>query len=140
MGHGDPGTITFVCGEKGHAVAFRGEFDISCYTMLGSVLEDALRREMKIFVDLTRVTFMDAACVRELALLRSLYGERLVLETPSREVEVSVAACGMEDLLWIGSSRRETRACPRRGPKGWGRQAGLPAVRKAESIRRALLR
>jgi anti-anti-sigma factor len=127
-----------VCGEKGHEVAFRGEFDISCYATLGSALEDALRRETKIFVDLSGVTFMDASCVRELALLRSLYGERLVLETPSREVGVAVAVCGMEDLLWIGISRRETRACPRRGAKSGGREAGFSMIRKTGRVRRAL--
>ncbi len=147
VGHGNPGTITFVCVPKGHEVAFRGEFDISCYATLGSALEDALRREAKIFVDLSGVTFMDASCVRELALLGSLYGERMVLETPSRQVEVAVAACGMEDLLWFsvmspGDAGRLADAMERRlrsrvGTwEGAGRIALHDAMREVEGVLR----
>jgi anti-anti-sigma regulatory factor len=94
--------------EEGCAVGLRGEFDLACHATLGSALDDALRRNAEVLVDLSGMTFLDGSCVRELALLLALRGERLVLEGSSREVEVGVTACGMEDLVWFGLPRRGT--------------------------------
>lgn len=100
--------VTVVHRDEGCAVVLRGEFDLACYATLGSALDNALGRNVEVLVDLSGVTFFDAACVRELALLLALHGERLVLEGSSREVEVSVTACGMEDLIRFGRLRRVT--------------------------------
>lgn len=109
MGQNGPGTVTAVHRDEGCAVVLRGEFDLACHATLGSVLDDALRRSAEVLVDLSGVTFMDGSCVRELALLLALHGERVVLEGSSREVEASVTACGMEDLVRFGRPRRGTK-------------------------------
>ena len=106
MDQDSPGTITVVHRGEGCAVVLRGEFDLACHATVGSALDKALKRNPKILVDLSGVTFLDAACVRELVLLVAIHGKRLVLEGPSREVEVSVTACGMEDLVRFGRLRR----------------------------------
>jgi len=95
--------------DEGCTVVLRGEFDLACHATLGAALDDALRRNPEVVVDLSEVTFLDGSCVRELALLLALHGECLVLGGSSREVEVSVTACGMEDLVRFGRPRRGTR-------------------------------
>ena len=132
--------ITVARGEEGYATILRGEFDLSCHAALGSALEGALGLGTPVFVDLSGVTFLDASCVRELALALSLHGERLVLVAPSREVEVSVAACGMEDLVRFGSLEREKGTRTRRDEREGTRGPGFPVARKACRPRRALRR
>jgi anti-anti-sigma factor len=105
VGQDGPGTVTVMHRDEGCAVVLRGEFDLACHATLGSALDNALRRNVEVLVDLSGVTFLDGSCVRELALLLTLHGERLVLEGSSREVEVSVTACGMEDLVRVGRPR-----------------------------------
>ena len=136
----NPGTITVAQSGEGCAAILRGEFDLSCHAALGSALEGALGLGTSVFVDLSRVTFLDASCVRELALALSLHGERLVLVAPSREVEVSVAACGMEDLVRFGSPDREKGTRPRRDARDGARGPGSPGARKARRARRTLRR
>lgn len=109
MGLDAPGTVMVVHRDEGCAVVLRGEFDLARHVTLGPALDDALKRNVEVLVDLAGVTFLDGSCVRELILLRALYGERLVLEEPSREVEVSVTACGMEDLVRFGRPSRGTK-------------------------------
>ena len=140
MSQDDQGEITVVRGDEDCAMVLRGEFDLSCHAVLGSALEDALRHYSPIFVDLSGVSFLDASCVRELALMLSLHGEHLVLGDPSREVEVSIAACGMEDLVRFGSPEREKGALPRLGAKDGGQGLGFPTAPKTRSVRRALRR
>ena len=108
MDRDGPGTITVHHCDEGCAVVLRGEFDLACHATLGSALDNALGRKVEVLADLSGLTFLDAACVRELALFLALHGERLVLEGASREVEVSVTACGMEDLIRFGRLRHAT--------------------------------
>ncbi len=109
MGQEGLGTVTVVHRDEGCAVVLRGEFDLACHATLGSALDDALRRNAEVLVDLSGVTFLDGSCVRELVLLLALHGQRLALGGYSREVEVSVTACGMEDLIRFGSPHRGTK-------------------------------
>ena len=109
MGLAGPGTVTVVHRDEGCAVVLRGDFDLACHATLRSALDDALRRNVEVLVDLSRVTFLDASCVRELVLLLALHGERLVLGGSSREVEASVTACGMGNLIRFGRPSRGTR-------------------------------
>ena len=115
MGQNGPGTVMVVHRDEGCAAVLRGEFDLACHATLGSALDDALKRNAEVLVDLSGVTFLDGSCVRELALLFALHGERLVLEGSSREVEVSVMACGMEDLVRLDRPRRGTKVLRARG-------------------------
>lgn len=113
-------------------MTLRGEFDLSCHAALGAALEAALAREPKATVDLSGVTFLDSSCARELALLVALHGDRLVLGDTSREVEASVTACGMDDIIRFDR--------PRRAAKEGERRPGPPKTRGPENGRRALRR
>jgi hypothetical protein len=53
------------------------------------------------------VAFLDALCVRELAMLGLLHPDLLVFRDPSPEAKLSVAACGMEDLVPFRESGEE---------------------------------
>lgn len=103
----EPGTIVVLREPRGGgcSVLLGGEFDVACHATLGSALLDAARRTTRVFVDFSGVTFLDASCVRELAILLSLYGGRVVLGNPSREAELSVVACSMDDLVRFGYPR-----------------------------------
>lgn len=140
MARDDQGEITMVRGNEGCVAILRGEFDLSCHAALGSALEDALELGTPVFVDLSGVAFLDASCVRELALALSLHGESLVLVAPSRAVEVSVAACGMEDLVRFGSPDREKGTRTRHDAGDGTRGDGFPVARKSRRPRRALRR
>lgn len=86
--------------RDGCVVELSGEFDILSVGAIGETLTAAVAGGRKTSVDLSGVTFLDTLCVRELAMLRLLHDERLlVFSRPSREARISVAACGMEDLL-----------------------------------------
>jgi anti-anti-sigma factor len=80
-------------------VKLSGEFDVSCQKVLQDTLSDCLASGRFTFVDLSRVTFMDSRCVRELAVYYRLGEGRVALCDPSWEVELSVAACDLEE--WI---------------------------------------
>src|SRR5918995_119212 len=77
-----------------------GEIDVLCQKLLEDTLSDCLASEMSTSVDLSGVTFIDSRCVRELAVFYQLGNGRVALCDPSREVELGVAACDLED--WIG--------------------------------------
>ena len=76
-----------------------GEFDVLSHKILAGALSDCLASGRLTFVDLSGVTFMDSRCVQELAVHYQLGKERVALCDPSQELELSVAACDLED--WI---------------------------------------
>jgi anti-anti-sigma factor len=78
-------------------VKLSGEFDIRYRRTLKNTLRDCLASGRSTLVDLSEVTFMDARCVWELAVYCQLGRGRMVLCNPSQNVEVSVAACDLED-------------------------------------------
>ena len=80
-------------------VRLSGEFDISYQRVLEDTLSDCLASGRLTLVDLSGVTFMDSQCARELAIHYQLAEGRVVLCDPSREVELSVAACDLEPWL-----------------------------------------
>ena len=83
----------------GALVKLSGEFDIRYRRTLEHTLRDCLASGRLTLVDLSEVTFMDSRCVWELAVYCQLGGGRMVLCNPSQNVEVSVAACDLEDWL-----------------------------------------
>ena len=80
-------------------VKLSGEFDIRYRRTLEHTLRDCLASGRLTLVDLSEVTFMDARCVWKLAVYCQLGRGRMVLCNPSQNVEVSVAACDLEDWL-----------------------------------------
>ena len=85
--------------EQPVLVKLSGEFDIRYLRTLEDMLRDCLASGRLTLVDLSEVTFMDARCVWELAVYCQLGRGRMVLCNPSQNVEVSVAACDLEDWL-----------------------------------------
>ena len=83
----------------GALVELSGEFDISRARALSEALAGALGSGRPVLVDLSRVTFLDVVCVRELAARYQLHKDRLALCRPSWQVELSVAACELEGWL-----------------------------------------
>ena len=80
-------------------VKLSGEVDVRYQQILDDTLSDCLASGRPTFVDLSGVTFMDSRCVRELAVHYQLGNGRVALCDPSREVELGVAACDLEE--WI---------------------------------------
>jgi anti-anti-sigma factor len=80
-------------------VRLSGEFDVSYEKILEDTLIDCVASGRPTLFDLSGVTFMDARCVRELAVGYQLGEGRLALCDPSREIELSVAACDLEDWM-----------------------------------------
>ena len=87
------------CDDQPVLVKLSGEFDIRYRRTLEHTLRDCLASGRLTLVDLSEVTFMDARCVWELAVYSQLGRGRMVLCNPSQNVEVSVAACDLEDWL-----------------------------------------
>jgi anti-anti-sigma factor len=88
-----------MCEGRPILVKLSGELDVLYQKMLGDALSDCLASGRPTLVDLSEVTFMDSRCVRELVVYYQLGKERVALCDPSQEVELSVAACDLED--WI---------------------------------------
>jgi anti-anti-sigma factor len=88
-------------GREDRSVLLRlsGEIDVLYQKLLEDTLSDCLASERPTLVDLSGVTFIDSRCVRELAVFYQLGDGRVALCDPSREVELGVAACDLED--WI---------------------------------------
>ncbi len=80
-------------------VRLSGEFDVRYQRILEDTLSDCLASGRQTYVDLSGVTFIDSRCVRELAVQYQLGEGRLVLCDPSREIELSVAACDLEEWM-----------------------------------------
>ncbi len=91
------------CGRDGDSrsvlVKLSGEIDIQCEKNLEDILSDCLVSGRPTLVDLSEVTFMDSLCVRQLAFHYRLGEGRFALCDPSRQAELSVAACDLEE--WI---------------------------------------
>lgn len=94
-------------GDRPVLVELSGEFDIRYQKALEDVLSRSLASGRPTLVDLSGVTFMDSRCVRELVVHYQLGQGSLALCDPSREVELSVAACDLEE--WIGFVRTTAR-------------------------------
>jgi anti-anti-sigma factor len=86
-------------GDQGVLVRLSGEFDVSYRKILEDTLSGCLASGKPAFVDLSEVTFMDSGCVRELAICYQLGGGRVALCDPSWEMELSVAACDLEEWM-----------------------------------------
>ena len=80
-------------------VKLSGEFDVRYQRILEDTLGDCLVSGRPTYIDLSEVTFMDSRCVRELAIHYQLGEGRVALCDPSRELELSVAACDLEEWL-----------------------------------------
>jgi anti-anti-sigma factor len=96
-----------------------GEFDVLFQNILADTLSDCLASGRPTFVDLSGVTFMDSQCVRELAVYYQLGRGRVALCDPSGELELSVAACDLEDwidFVYTTALQRFARQPPRRAP------------------------
>jgi anti-anti-sigma factor len=80
-------------------VKLSGDFDVRYHKILEDVLRKCVASGRPTLVDLSEVTFMDSRCVRELAFHHQLGQGSMALCDPSKEVELSVAACDLEE--WI---------------------------------------
>lgn len=80
--------------DKSILVELSGEFDLGDLESLRTVLDGALSSGLPIWVDLSRVTFLDMRVAQELAVQSQQHGDRLKLRNPSWQVEASVGACG----------------------------------------------
>jgi anti-anti-sigma factor len=80
-------------------VRLSGEFDVLLQKALGDTLGESLVSGRPTLVDLSEVTFLDSGCLRELVIYYQLGRGRVALCDPSHEVELSVAACDLED--WV---------------------------------------
>jgi anti-anti-sigma factor len=99
-------------------IELRGEFDVLVQKILADTLSDCLASGRPTFVDLSRVTFMDSRCVQELAIYYQLGKERVALCDPSQELELSVAACDLEDWVdFVYTTDLERSARQRRGER-----------------------
>ncbi len=86
-------------GEQSILVKLSGDFDVRYHKILEDVLRKCVASGRPTLVDLSEVTFMDSRCVRELAFHHQLGQGSMALCDPSKEVELSVAACDLEE--WI---------------------------------------
>jgi anti-anti-sigma factor len=86
-------------GDRPILVKLFGELDVRYQKILEDVLSDCLASGRPTLVDLSEVTFIDSRCVRELVVHNQLGHGSMALCDPSREVELSVAACDLEE--WI---------------------------------------
>jgi anti-anti-sigma factor len=104
-------------------VKLSGEFDVRYQRSLEDTLSDCLASGRPTYVDLFEVTFMDSRCVRELAIHYQLAEGRVALCDPSWEMELSVAACDLEEWLdfvytsphpasFTSQDKTEERNCP----------------------------
>src|SRR5919205_3216628 len=80
-------------------IELSGELDLQCLPELQLSLRAALGSPRRVWVDLSAVTFMDALCMREIAVQYQLHSDRLILWCPSAEVRLTLAICELED--WV---------------------------------------
>ncbi len=79
----------------GVSVDLAGEFDAYDLESLCEVLDALLSSKVPAaYVDLSRVTFLDLSCARELASRSGLCGARLKLRNLSWQAVVSLRVCG----------------------------------------------
>jgi anti-anti-sigma regulatory factor len=70
-------------GEEGVLVELRGELDQYELEDLRETFSGVVELRLQTLVDLSRITFLDVGCTRELALISQLYGHHLTLCNPS---------------------------------------------------------
>ncbi len=113
------------CEDHSILVKLSGEIDVRYQKILDEILSDCLASGRLTFVDLSGVTFMDSRCVRELAFHYQLGNGHVALCDPSREAELGVAACDLEewiDFLYTTGLGRSARRCrDERLPRGSNR-------------------
>jgi hypothetical protein len=90
------------------SVDLAGEFDAYDLETLCWVLDVLSHSREPACVNLSRVTFLDLGCARELAIRSYLCGDRLTLHSPSWQAAASLRACGYE----LGSSLPPPMAIP----------------------------
>lgn len=83
------------CDGMGILVELIGEFDAHDLDLLRNVLGEAQRLEPPVHADLSRVTFLDARCARELVVRSRLYGSHFTLSALSWQVQASLRVCGL---------------------------------------------
>ncbi len=97
----------------GVLVELYGEFDVHDLDSLREILGETRRLEPPVHVDLSKVTFLDAWCARELVVRSCLYGGDFVLRVATWQAQASFRACGLG--VWtadyLGSeSSQDTKA------------------------------
>jgi anti-anti-sigma factor len=112
--------------RKGIRVGLSGELDLQCLPELRATLRAALGSRRRVWVDLSEVTFMDALCLRELAVQYQLHPDRLVLWRPSPEVKLAVAICEAEDWVGFRPERCHLPFTRKREPTPRGSRQRLP--------------
>jgi anti-anti-sigma regulatory factor len=75
-----------------------GEFDAYDLESLREALDRLLGSKETVCVDLSRVTFLDLRCARELATRSHLCGGPLILRNPSWQAVSSLRTCGYGDI------------------------------------------
>ncbi|HEV2093935.1 MAG TPA: STAS domain-containing protein [Rubrobacter sp.] len=98
-----------------------GELDVATADGLREILVRASTSGLPVVVDLSRVSFMDSSCLRELVVHQRLRPGRVALCDPSPQVELSAAACGVEASIYFCSAARdrgEAVGAPRRARGG----------------------
>jgi anti-anti-sigma factor len=96
-------------GDEGVLVELRGELDQYDLEDLRETFSGVVELRRPTLVDLSRITFLDVGCTRELALISQLYSHHLTLCNPSWQVRASVSACGLESWLTCGTN--DTNYC-----------------------------
>ena len=89
--------------RTGILVEFAGEFDIGTRRVLGRALSGVASWGQPVFVDLSGATFVNSLCLWELVVQHGLHRDQLTWCNPAPQVELSEAACGLED--WIAFHR-----------------------------------
>lgn len=98
-----------------------GELDVAAADGLREILGWASDSGYSVAVDLSGVSFLDSSCLRELVVHQRLRPGRVVLCDPSPQVELSVAACGVEARIHFRAGARErseANGVPRRAQEG----------------------
>ena len=87
-------------GEEGGLVELRGGLDQYDLEDLRETFSGVVELGRPTLVDLSRISFLDVGCARELALISQLYGHHLTLCNPSWQVRerVGVRARVVADL------------------------------------------
>lgn len=107
-------------GREDVSIELFGELDVAAVDGLGEILAWASDSGCSVTVGLSGVTFLDSACLRELAVHQALRPARVALCDPSPQVEIGVAACDLE--AWVhfrfAAARRPTAGSSRRAREG----------------------
>lgn len=73
-----------------------GELDLYSLEEFREILCNVVTYRRPTLVDLSRVTFLDVLCARELAIFSQLYAHHLAFTNPSWQVKKSIRACKLE--------------------------------------------